>query len=124
MSATNISNPVASPSSTTTYTVTVTNANGCSNTDEVTVNVNSAGPTADASQYTILSTGKSVKLNANATGGSGNYSFYWQGLGNSVAYIVTPWGSTTYTLIVTDSNGCSDSDTVVLNMERPRCSCE
>ncbi len=36
----NIANPVASPTSTTTYTVTGTDANGCSGTEQVTVTVN------------------------------------------------------------------------------------
>jgi hypothetical protein len=35
----NIANPVAQPSVTTTYTVTVTDANGCQDTDDITVNV-------------------------------------------------------------------------------------
>jgi gliding motility-associated-like protein len=39
LSATNISNPVASPTQTTTYTVQLTSANGCASTDDVVINV-------------------------------------------------------------------------------------
>ncbi|QLH46288.1 MAG: hypothetical protein HWD58_12035 [Bacteroidota bacterium] len=37
LSATNVAQPIASPAQTTTYTVVVTGANGCTATDEVTV---------------------------------------------------------------------------------------
>lgn len=39
LSATNILNPVATPAATTTYTLKITNAQGCSNTDNVTINI-------------------------------------------------------------------------------------
>ena len=42
-------NPTANPSSTTTYTVTkTTTANGCTDTNDVVVTVNTTSPTADA----------------------------------------------------------------------------
>ncbi len=41
-----IANPVASPSTSTVYTVTITDANNCSSSDQVTVNVNPAPPAA------------------------------------------------------------------------------
>lgn len=40
LSATDIANPMANPETTTTYTVTITHENGCTQTDEITVNVN------------------------------------------------------------------------------------
>jgi len=42
----NIANPVASPTSTTVYTLTVTDDDNCTETDQVTVNVNAAPPAA------------------------------------------------------------------------------
>ncbi|HEX9152872.1 MAG TPA: T9SS type A sorting domain-containing protein, partial [Flavobacterium sp.] len=42
----NIANPTATPSSTTTYTVTVTGANGCTKTDDITVTVDKTLPSA------------------------------------------------------------------------------
>ncbi len=124
LSNANISNPSASPTSTTIYTVMVTDGNGCTATDIVNVVLINNLPIADASQYTILSSGKTIKLNANASGGSGNYSFYWQGIGNSNSYIVTPWGEVAYTLKVTDNdNGCTNIDTVIINLGLTNCSC-
>ncbi|HEX6429328.1 MAG TPA: hypothetical protein VF008_16640, partial [Niastella sp.] len=49
LSAANVSNPTANPSSTTTYTVTKTNTStGCNNTDQVTVTVDNAAVVANA----------------------------------------------------------------------------
>ena len=42
LSATNVSNPTASHTSTTTYTVTVTDGNSCTATDDVVVSVDAA----------------------------------------------------------------------------------
>jgi gliding motility-associated-like protein len=44
LSNASIANPVASPATSTVYTVTMTDANGCTATDQVTVNVNAAPP--------------------------------------------------------------------------------
>ena len=42
----NIANPIASPTTSTVYTLTVTDDDGCTDTDQVTVNVNAAPPAA------------------------------------------------------------------------------
>ena len=57
LSATGVANPIANPSTTTNYTLTVTNvANGCTATDQVLVSVNTTLPTANAGpvSYTHL----------------------------------------------------------------------
>ena len=51
-----------SPSATTTYSVQVTDANGCSASDNVVVNINSL-PTANAGANRAICTGGSVTLN-------------------------------------------------------------
>ena len=48
LSATNIANPTANPIATTTYTVTVTAANGCTASDKVLVTVDKTAPSAPA----------------------------------------------------------------------------
>lgn len=109
----NISNPVATPSFTTTYSVTGTNANGCSNTDMVKVNVVSS-PTVNVSlSTTTVCSGATVFLNSssNAT------SFSWSpSVGLSCSTCLSPSASatvtTSYTLTVTSANGCTKSDSV------------
>jgi gliding motility-associated-like protein len=91
---------------TTTYTVTGTDANGCSNTDQVDVTVNPL-PVVDAGADQTLCDGESVTLN-----GSGAVSYVWDnGITDGVSF-VPPIGATTYTVTGTDANGCSNTDQV------------
>ena len=80
LSAANVSNPVASPSQTTTYTVTATNAEGCTATAQVTVNV-SAVPTVSitASSATSFCQGGSVELTAAASTATSSYQWFRNG---------------------------------------------
>ncbi|MBL7935665.1 MAG: PKD domain-containing protein [Bacteroidia bacterium] len=113
LSSVNISNPVANPTITTDYTVTVTN-NGCSKDDVVRVNVLSA-PTANAGTDKNVCLGSTTNLNA-----SGGIGYLWSppnGLSsNTIANpIVNTTVNITYT--VTVSNGaCSSTDEVNVNV--------
>ncbi|GAB4130848.1 MAG: hypothetical protein Fur0041_00520 [Bacteroidia bacterium] len=96
-----------SPNTTTTYTVTGTDANGCVNTASVTLNVN-ALPTVTASAVSgAICIGSNDTLNA-----SGAVSYVWSSGGNAAQEIVAPTGATTYTVTGTDANGCVNTATV------------
>ena len=82
LSVTNINNPVANPTSTTIYSVTVANANGCSASADVIVNVN-LSPHAAAGPDTSICIGNSVTLTAI---GGGSYHWNTGDTGASVAY--------------------------------------
>lgn len=127
LSATNIASPVASPSSTTTYTLTVTDGNGLTDTDELIITV-SGSITVDAGTNAGIMAGGSTTLSGSASGGDGNYSYTWSpSTGLSASNIASPTASpsstTTYTLSVTDGTGCTGSNevrvTVVLTPENP-----
>jgi gliding motility-associated-like protein len=96
----------ASPTATTTYTVTGTDANGCVNTDQVVVTV-SPLPTASitASAATIC-VGASTTLTAN--GGTG-FTYLWSNGATTQAITVSPSATTTYTVSVTNANGCTSA---------------
>ncbi len=100
-------NPTVSPASTTTYTVTGTAANGCTDTDQVTVTVN-ALPNVVATGTATICEGQSTALSA--TGAS---TYAWNnGGGTGANPTVSPTTSTTYTVTGTDGNGCTNTDQV------------
>ena len=113
----NIAGPTASPSNSTTYTLTVTDGNGCTDTDAVTITANNSAPTASAGSNQIINcTNTSALLN-----GSGGVSYNWSpsiGLSNSniASPTATPSSTTTYTLTATGSNGCTDTDVTIVTV--------
>ena len=118
LSATNISNPIASPTSTTTYTVTVTDINSCSATDNIVITVNPL-PAANAGLDVAICNGNSTTLNA-----SGGNTYSWSPSTNlSDPYISNPNASppstTTYTVTVSDLNNCSATDDVIITLLNP-----
>jgi hypothetical protein len=106
------------PTITTNYTVTVTDVNGCSDTDEVTVNVTTY-PTANAGsdQTVCYSPGVCASITASGAGVGGTYS--WSTGHTDASITVCPTSTTTYTVTVADINGCSDSDEVTLDVYIP-----
>jgi hypothetical protein len=106
-----------------TYTVTVTNGNGCIATSASTTVTVNAKPTVSptASPQTICN-GNSTTLAANATAGSGSISTYaWSSgiAGNSSGGSVSPTSTTTYTVTVTNSNNCSASASTTVTVNAP-----
>jgi hypothetical protein len=118
LSAANIANPVATPSVSTQYTLTVTDAAGCqvqATADVVLLDP----PIVDAGEALTLCSGAAGTLNASLTGGRTPYRYSWNpSTGLSSARILNPNVSvartTVYTLTATDANGCVGSDTVVV----------
>jgi gliding motility-associated-like protein len=97
------------PNSTQTYTVTGTNSNGCTNTDQVTVTVNLPTP-VNAGVDQSVCPGGSVTLTA-----TGAQSYNWNnGVSNGVSF--TPGATQTYTVTGTNANGCQSTDQVVVTV--------
>jgi PKD repeat protein len=121
LSAANIANPVAAPASTTTYTVTVTDANGCIKTGSVTINVASvltAVAFADDNLIGECPT-SDTQLHVNASGGEAPYSYNWlpvAGLSSAVISdpVARPAATTIYSVTVTDANGCTATANVTV----------
>jgi len=109
----NIQSPIASPTVSTTYVVTVTDANGCSETDAVTVHILSLPP-ANAGANTAICEGANATLTA-----SGGISYVWSTGSNTQSVTVSPPVTTTYVVTVTDGNNCSETDDVVVVVNYP-----
>lgn len=113
-----IANPKASPSTTTTYTVTGVDVNGCTTTDTLVVIVNPL-PNANAGNDTAACFGSPITLTA-----TGGISYLWSpatGLSNvniASPQVLSVTSAMTYSVIVTDANGCSNADTVIINVNQ------
>lgn len=87
-----------------------------------TLNVNAGPDKTTYFGYTLAY--QTATLTANVSGGSGSYSYSWSPGGATTQSItVSPTDTTTYTVNVTDNNGCvtSNSDTVTVNCQDIRC---
>jgi gliding motility-associated-like protein len=115
LSCTTCVNPIATPAITTTYIVTGTSSDGCSNADNITITVNPK-PIVNAGEDIVICEGSSAQLDA-----KGAYTYSWSPeatlscttCNNPVA---KPTVNTTYTVIGKDNIGCSDSDKVTVSI--------
>jgi uncharacterized protein YjdB len=112
-----VSNGVAfAPNATTTYTVTGTDANGCTNTDQVTVTV---APNPTLTGNTVICPNTTSQLTANANPNANNP---WGSSNAAVATVsntglVTAVSFGTATITFTNNNGCTA--TTILNVTNP-----
>ena len=116
--ASNVANPVASPTATTTYTLVATDANGCSDTTTTTVTVNSLSLAAPGDPFICI--GSSASLSTTP----GLISYTWtptSGLSSTTIAnpVANPTATTTYTLVAVDANGCSDTTTSIVTVGNP-----
>ena len=102
-----INNQIFFPSVTSNYIVTGTDSNGCINIDTVLVTINSL-PSVNAGMDQTICNGSPVTLFAS---GAMNYS--WSG-GVINNQIFIPAATSNYIVIGADSNGCINTDTVLV----------
>lgn len=114
LSATNVSDPIAKPSDTTTYRVIVSNSSACSDTAFVKINVVEV-PRADAGPDHEILEGQSVQLPGIIYGNSTNFSWSPNLFISNVQELqplVSPIENTRYILMGISGNGCGNfSDT-------------
>ena len=110
----NIPNPIATPASTTSYTVTVSSGTCAPSSATATVTVLPL-PTLDAGPDAVIQLGSSTQLQLLTSG----VSFNWSpstGLSDptSSSPLASPMNTTTYIVTTTDANGCISSDSVTV----------
>ncbi len=116
LSCTGCANPTLTPPSvTTTYVVTGTNTLGCTDTARVLITVNPK-PVISAGNNVAICVGGFTTLQ-----GTGGVSYNWSpaaGLSctSCASPIATPTATTTYKVIGTNANGCSDSAFVTVTV--------
>lgn len=113
-----IANPIASPTTTTTYSVTATTSIGCSATAQTTITVGQLLSLNVTTSNDTLCQGQNAQLNA-VTGGGSGMTYAWTGAGlddsTSPNPIASPTATTTYTCTVTHTaSGCTLSESVTV----------
>lgn len=102
------------------YSVTVTSASGCTSVASQIVQINPK-PSITATSNTPVCENTPVFISSTPQGGTGAYTFSWQGpsgymasIEDPIAFIATPSAAGTYTVKVTDVNGCTATSTTTL----------
>jgi len=95
-----------------TYTIIVTDANGCADTNTAII-ITSAGVAVSATSTPALCAALNGTATAIPTGGTPNYTYVWSPSGGTSA-TVTGLAGGTYTVIVTDASGCTQVQTIVV----------
>ncbi len=104
------------PTGTTTYTLYITDINGCSDSDMVTINISVASVTASPS-VSICNGGSTVLV----ASGPGGQTYAWLPSGslvgaNTANPTATPTTTTTYTVTATNAFGCTAVDSVLVQV--------
>ncbi len=98
------------------YTVTVTNSNGCTNIDSVTVSQPTALDLvmdADSASCYNSSDGTAIVMASGGTPFPNDvYLYSWSAPGSPAVQMLDDVSPGTYTVTVTDANGCSASDSI------------
>ncbi len=98
------------------YLVTVTDSKGCSGTAlSSVISVSTLNVTAKVDNVLACRDGAIGGISANATGGVTAYKYAWSDASNSTTAAVANLTAGTYTVTVTDANGCSTLATVTLD---------
>jgi hypothetical protein len=96
-----------------TYTLNVTDNNGCISSTSVTITQPANSLSTTASTTTNVSCSTTGSVSSSVSGGTSPYTYVWSAFGgNSTTATGLPAG--TYTISVTDNNGCTNSATTVI----------
>ncbi len=122
LSCTNCPNPIANPTSQTTYYLTTTTPDGCTATDSITIDrVTAAPPVVTLTDDMTICEGEIVQIIA--TGGSSPFDYSWDtdalGLScyeNCSNPLVEITETTTFTVYVSNAAGCVTSESVTITV--------
>jgi gliding motility-associated-like protein len=97
-----------------TYIVTITDTSGCVQTQTVVITQPSA--LIASTQGDSVCVGVPSLVSANASGGTGPYTYSWSNGGQGSSITVITSQNITLTVTVTDANGCTTTQTAVVNV--------
>ena len=113
LSSSTVANPMASPATTTTYTVMATDTTGCSGNDTITINVNLT-PILSATKTDISCFGNvDGQIDLLVSSGTPPYLYSWAS--GPTTQDLTSLAAGTYSVTVIDSNGCTNTLNETIN---------
>ncbi|HLG02968.1 MAG TPA: PKD domain-containing protein, partial [Bacteroidia bacterium] len=99
------------------YTLTVSDANGCATTVTAVVTEPPLLTVSAIATPTTVCSGSSVTVNGSATGGTPGYNYEWNpGNLNGATQTLAPVSTTTFIITATDANGCMATFNVPVNV--------
>lgn len=114
-----INNPIATPLGTTTYNVTLTDVNGCSATDNVTITISNTMD-VNAGNDIAICPGASTTLGATSTQANVTYSWYPNTAISNINInnpVVSPPATQLYYVYAQNANGCFSTDSVLITVQ-------
>jgi PKD repeat protein len=113
LSSSTVANPMASPATTTTYTVMATDTTGCSGNDTITINVNLT-PILSNTKSDISCFGNvDGQIDLLVSSGTPPYLYSWAS--GPTTQDLTSLAAGTYSVTVIDSNGCTNTLNETIN---------
>jgi hypothetical protein len=109
------------------YTVTISNPGGCQGTASASASITQVStPMVNTGNDVNITSGSQVQIDATVSNGTPPYSYVWSpatGLNNAGSSdpLASPASTTTYTVVVTDANGCTGTDHVVVTVAAAGC---
>ncbi|MBL0104164.1 MAG: SprB repeat-containing protein [Bacteroidetes bacterium] len=97
-----------------TYYGNITDANGCTAVDSITITQPSQLVVNTASQPALCNGSSTGSVSVTANGGTTGYSYQWTPVGGTDSS-ASNLPAATYTVIVTDGNGCTTTATALIN---------
>jgi len=105
---------IATPQTTTTYSVTGTNQLGCTSSTQILLTVYPTLVVSITPAQPSICFGETVQITVSSTGNNPSYS--WDNGSQTALITVSPTTTTTYNVITTDTHGCSGSASTVVTV--------
>jgi len=96
-----------------TYSVEITDANGCTISESITISVDASLVVSIGSSNVTCYNANDGSATASVTGGSGMITYSWNNGGTTAS--ITGLAPGTYTLVATDANGCIGEEEVTIS---------
>ena len=97
-----------------TYTVTVTDDNGCTATETVTITEPTSLSLSSTQINVSCNGGSDGSIDLSVAGGTAPYTYSWDDAGSSTTQDIGSLPIGTYTVTVTDDNSCTATETVTI----------